>query len=248
MKFIVIAVALVSIGIGGWVYQVAEAPQVEISSGEVPAEDVVTTDVDKPYEVIAEDLVDATELISQGDSAVLSQAEMDGLRFMREEEKLARDVYLALYERWGSPIFSNIAKSEQTHMDAVGTLLTTFGITDPASELPGVFSNAQLQALYNELDARGGVSLAEAFTVGAYIEDLDIRDLATELGKTENPNIIAVYESLQRGSRNHLRAFNRQIVSSTGAVYEPQFISSAEFEAIIASETERGAHGGRGAR
>ncbi len=47
----------------------------------------------------------------------LSQAEIDGLLFTREEEKLARDVYAAL-DGYGNP-FVNIRGSEQSHMDAV---------------------------------------------------------------------------------------------------------------------------------
>ncbi|MDP2030099.1 MAG: DUF2202 domain-containing protein [Thiobacillus sp.] len=48
------------------------------------------------------------------------------LLFMREEEKLARDVYLTLYETWGLAVFSNIASSEQSHMDALLKLLRTY--------------------------------------------------------------------------------------------------------------------------
>ena len=36
-------------------------------------------------------------------------AEVEALQYMREEEKLARDVYLALYEEWQLPIFQTIA-------------------------------------------------------------------------------------------------------------------------------------------
>lgn len=43
---------------------------------------------------------------------ILNAAEIEGLLFMREEEKLAHDVYLALYAKWGLPIFQNIAQSE----------------------------------------------------------------------------------------------------------------------------------------
>lgn len=49
---------------------------------------------------------------------------------MREEEKLARDVYLTFGEKWGLTLFTNIAKSEQTHTDAVKTLLDRYEIKD----------------------------------------------------------------------------------------------------------------------
>ena len=57
----------------------------------------------------------------------LSATEKESLLYMREEEKLARDVYNAFYDRYGLRVFSNIATSEQAHMDAVLTLLNRYG-------------------------------------------------------------------------------------------------------------------------
>lgn len=53
---------------------------------------------------------------------------------MREEEKLARDVYLELYETWDLPVFYNIAQSEQTHMGAVKTLIEKYNLKDPITD------------------------------------------------------------------------------------------------------------------
>jgi hypothetical protein len=79
----------------------------------------------------------------------------------------------------------------------------------------------------------------EAFKTGALIEDLDIKDLMEFLGEVTNENIIMVFENLTRGSRNHLRAFNRQLVRS-GITYTPEYISQEEFDNIIASPQETG--------
>ena len=64
----------------------------------------------------------ADEAVAQMDT-VISDEEATGLIFMREEEKLARDVYLTLYDVWETAVFDNIASSEQTHMDAVLMLI-----------------------------------------------------------------------------------------------------------------------------
>ncbi len=170
----------------------------------------------------------------------LSPDELTSLPFMREEEKLARDVYITLYSKWGSNIFSNISNSEQTHMEAVLMLLKKYGLTDPVgSNAVGVFNNTTLQNLYNQLVARGNTSILEAYKVGATIEDLDIYDLKTALINIDNRDIRLVYDNLTKGSRNHMRSFYKNILNA-GGTYTPQYITQAEFDAIINSPMETG--------
>ncbi|MCA9966153.1 MAG: DUF2202 domain-containing protein [Anaerolineales bacterium] len=146
----------------------------------------------------------------------LTDDEAAGLLFMREEEKVARDVYLTLYDEWGLRVFSNIASSEQQHMDAILTLINLYGLTDPVgSNDVGVFTNPDLQALYDDLLAQGLESPAAAIEVGILIEQTDIADLQTRLAATDNSNIERVYNNLLRGSQNHLAAFERTAVNAT---------------------------------
>ena len=113
-------------------------------------------------------------------SDTLTADEIAGLQFMREEEKLAHDVYMTFYQQYGLAIFNNIANSEATHMAAIKTLLDRYGIADPAAGKPiGVFTNPELQALYNQLIAQGSQSLAAALKVGGAIEEIDIRRVNT---------------------------------------------------------------------
>jgi hypothetical protein len=162
---------------------------------------------------------------------------------MREEEQLAHDVYVALGDTWGLRIFENIAASETTHIDAVASLLDRYGIDDPAlGNETGTFTDPAIQQLYDRLVTDGSVSLDEALAVGAFIEELDIRDLQTRAAATEIVAIAAVYADLERGSRNHLRAFTSQL-DARGVVYEPTQLDPAAFEAIVSSETERGRDG-----
>jgi hypothetical protein len=136
----------------------------------------------------------------------LSDAEKASLLFMREEEKLARDVYNTLYTVWGQPTFQNIAASEQAHMDEVKLLLDRYSLTDPALG-PGQFTDPNLQALYNQLIAQGSVSVTEALNVGVLIEQTDIADLQARLSQTDNADIQLVYTNLMNASYNHLAAF-----------------------------------------
>lgn len=170
----------------------------------------------------------------------LSNDELTSLSFMREEEKLARDVYITLYSKWSVNIFNNISSSEQTHMDAVLLLLKKYNLTDPVgSNAVGVFNNATLQNLYNQLVAQGNNSVLDAYKVGATIEDLDIFDLKNTLLNNDNQDIKLVYDMLTKGSRNHMRSFYKNILN-TGGSYTPQYITQAEFDAIINSSMETG--------
>lgn len=167
----------------------------------------------------------------------LSAAEQTSLVFMREEEKLARDVYVYLDSLWGAsvPTFSNIAKSEATHMASVLTLLQRYALSDPAAATgPGQFSDPRLQVLYDQLVAGGSVSLVEALKVGAAIEEIDIIDLQAALALIDNRDIRLVYESLVSGSRSHLQAFVRAL-QQQGVVYTPQYLTPADYAAIVGS-------------
>lgn len=170
----------------------------------------------------------------------LSEAERNSLIFMREEEKLARDVYKAMFAKWGTAIFNNISSSEQTHMDVILMLLNKYELADPVgTNAPGVFTNQALQNLYNQLVLQGNGSIADAYKVGAGIEELDISDLTTAMVNVDNQDISIVYNNLTKGSRNHLRSFYKKILS-TGETYIPQYLTTAAFEAIINSPMETG--------
>ena len=169
----------------------------------------------------------------------LSPQEIKDLLYMREEEKLARDVYLTLYRRWRLPVFRNIARSEQRHMDIMEVLIRKYGLKDPAKNQIGVFSNSHLQSLYNKLVAQGEKSLIDALKVGALIEELDITDLKRAMAETDNQDIKIAYANLMKGSRNHLRAFTR-ILRRWGYRYTPQYLSEEEYQKIISTPIERG--------
>ena len=175
---------------------------------------------------------------SATETGILSQQEEEDLKFSREEEKLARDVYLFSYDKYGNSIFNNISKSEQQHMDQVLILLNDYQISDPASSERGVFSNQELQNLYNELTTKSNTSLVDAFVVGAIIEDLDINDLNMLESRTTKSDLLNVYASLECGSRNHLRSYIGQLeLNNVG--YSPEFISTADFNEIINSTKEQ---------
>jgi hypothetical protein len=166
--------------------------------------------------------------------STLSAEEIAGLKFMREEEKLAHDVYVALYALYGNDdIFYRISLSETTHTEAILALLVKYGIPDPAAGKPaGVFEDPDLQALYDTLIAMGSASHIEALKVGALIEETDIRDINAKKAVTDEADILTVYSSLLCGSQDHLRSFNSQLLA-LGVTYVPQVITQAAWDSIV---------------
>ena len=168
-------------------------------------------------------------------TVTLSAEEVAGLKYMREEEKLAHDVYVALYARWGKNIFDQISLSETTHTEAILALLVKYGIPDPAAGKPaGVFEDPALQALYDTLIAMGSASQVAALKVGALIEETDIRDINAKKAVTDEADILTVYNSLLCGSQDHLRAFNSQLLAR-GVIYVPQAITQAMWDSIVSA-------------
>ena len=169
--------------------------------------------------------------------AKLTFEDENALLFMLEEEKLARDTYEYLDELYAINQFSNIKLSEQSHIDAIAGLLDQYNID--YTILPyGEFENKEMQDLYDQFVEKGQIDALNALEVGATIEDLDIVDLEEFIEATSNTSIISVFESLQCGSRNHLRSFVSAIENSNGT-YEPQFLSIDAYNEIIDDANER---------
>ncbi|PPK50585.1 DUF2202 domain-containing protein [Marinobacter persicus] len=171
-------------------------------------------------------------------SSELTGTETDDLRYMREEEKLARDVYMTMDEYWGNQtlVFAQIALSEDTHTSTVDYLLDKFGVEDPVvSDTIGEFTNEELQALYDKLIAEGANSFINALYVGALIEEKDMRDILAAINRTDERPIILAYSNLLDGSKSHLRAFVK-VIEDQGLTYEAQLLEPEEVELILEDE------------
>lgn len=189
----VLAGAIVLGGVGAGAFAITSTqPRPSVTETSAAAPSVVTP---KP----AEEAV--AETLTVGDT----------LTYLAEEEKLARDVYLVLGEMWGGQIFTNIGASEVKHQDQVATLLNTYSIADPRSSEVGVFTNPELQALYDQLIAQGSQSVTEAYQVGIIIEETDIADLQESIAMTQDQTILNTLNTLLAASQNHLNAFSRKV-------------------------------------
>ncbi len=190
----------------------------------------------------------------------LDAVEASHLTFMREEEKLARDVYLTLAGLYpDQEVFNRIATtSEQTHTDTMRDKLALYNLPDPnptTNNLPdsiGVFTGEEWGWYFTEkfgaLTSKGSLSELDALYVGAFIEELDMNDIAVcpaimveagypkpcGLEYTDESGLINAYSSLIDGSENHLRAYVGQIEAVIGVGnYVAQYLTQAEVNAIL---------------
>jgi len=160
----------------------------------------------------SEDLSDI--LVDNEHSAVtttneLTSDEISSLMFMVEEEKMAMDVYVQMFDLYGLKIFENISLSELSHVSAVSKLIDKYGLENPIiGNPPGVFENEELQQTYDALIEQGSILKLEAKKVGIIIEEKDIVDIQSYLDNVViSKDITQVYTNLLDGSKNHLEAF-----------------------------------------
>lgn len=188
---------------------------------------------------LSQSLANIKTAVNNLPAETLDSVEKERILFIREEEKLAYDVYQTMYDKYGVKIFQNIPNSELSHMEAMLIIIKKYQLVDPMDTNPrGKFEDQNLQLLYTSLVSQGNVSLLSAYQVGAKIEELDIFDLNKSIAITNNQDVRLVYDFLNKGSRNHLRSFYKNL-KNVGGSYSPIFITQAEFDAIVNSPTEK---------
>jgi hypothetical protein len=178
----------------------------------------------------------------------ISENEKAGIILMREEEKMARDVYQTLNEKWDQMPFVHISESEINHMARMKLLIDKYNLKDPVeknADKRGAFDNQQLKNLYDELIDSGKISLEAAFRAGAKVEEVDIRDLKEAMAKSSTAEIKSTYADLISASENHLRAFVRNL-KRLDVNYTPVVMDKEVFDAIIKDQQGKGMGMGKG--
>jgi hypothetical protein len=184
-------------------------------------------------------------LLAAPAQAALDATEAAELAYLREEEKLAHDVYSTLFSKWHLRIFENVSQSEQRHSDVLALLLNRYGLTDPAAgKAAGDFEDPGLQTLYSDLVAQGQASLMAALRAGATIEDLSFHNLGKAVAATDNGELMTVYQNLQGGTRNHMQMFVRQLEAGGGS-YAAQYVSAATLAQMLSMSYDAGTAYGR---
>lgn len=165
----------------------------------------------------------------------LSDAEVNGILSLREEEKVAYDVYTFMFEKYESKVFKNIAENEKDHMDKIKELIDQYNLNDPLSGIAdqkGVFSSNKMKALYDEMIMAGNYGLLDALRAAARFEETDIVDLRKYLSSASDQTVINTYINLESGSQDHLRALVKDI-KEEGISYKPSYLSKEDFDKIM---------------
>lgn len=138
-----------------------------------------------------------------------SDADTAGLVYMIEEEKLAGDLYDALFAQTGLRVFEQIGHAEDQHLATLVNQARNTGLdVDGLLSLPaGEYSNPALQSLYDTLLATGSASTTAALQVGVAVESTDIADLQAAMVGLVGTPLGSAYANLLGGSVNHLTAF-----------------------------------------
>ena len=160
-------------------------------------------------------------------AALLSDEQKYALAYMWNEEKLAKDIYLALNDLYPHQTLYNIAtRSEVEHEAAVEALVQKYDINITnlkdyeihysPEELralgPGKYAVPQVQALYDTLYVKGSQSLEDALEVGCMVEVTDVEDLDRYIEIADGKeDLVTTFEFLRSGSYNHYWAFDQAL-------------------------------------
>jgi hypothetical protein len=176
-------------------------------------------------------------LSSCSSSTKLTDIEKEGIQYVYEMEKVARDVYQYFYDKWGTAVQNVISGSEQNHMDIMKALIDKYNLDDTVeSNDHGNFNNADLQQLYNSLIESGSSSEVDALSTAAMIEEYDIVEINKYNSNTDKEDIVSAYNELTTGSENHLRVFVTKLKDNM-VEYQPQYLSQQDYDRIVGTET-----------
>ena len=160
-----------------------------------------------------------------------------GVKYIYEVEKVARDAYLNFYDKWGTPVQNVVSNSEQNHMDIMKEIIDQYSLGDPAKGRgQGEFSNSDLQQLYYDLIKRGSSSDIDALSTSAMVEEFDILEIRKRTSNLNKNDYISAYSKLMTGSQNHLEIFTAKL-KEQGVEYKPVYLSQQDYTQIIAAMT-----------
>ena len=158
----------------------------------------------------------------------LSQENKDILSHMWNEEKLAHDLYLKLYDLYPVETLNTIAtRSEARHEESIQNLIEKYDLNITSQDFNGSYNTDELakydigefispsiQTLYNNLYDLGSKSEIDALKVGCMVEVTDVNDLDEYINENNiTTDMSIVFDHLRNGSYHHYWAFDAVLKS-----------------------------------
>ena len=162
--------------------------------------------------------------------STLTEGMKYSLAYMWHEEKVAKDIYLALNGVHANAKMKQIADNgEATHISMVQSLVEKYDLNvtnletgheyevaytqeDLDALAPGEFAIAELQTLYDTLYSEGTVSAEAALKVGCKVEVTDINDLTLYIYHAAGAEDLEdIFDYLRSGSYKHYWAFDGEL-------------------------------------
>jgi hypothetical protein len=149
-------------------------------------------------------------------TSTLTQPLQDSIQYMYNEEGLAYDIYLSLYQIYPLQQLQNIAlNSESKHQEAVNQLAIKYALNLVPSSA-GIYEVEAIDELYDTLYQKGVDSEQDALEVGCMVEVVDIDDLNTFISQAQAsnaPDVVAIFDYLRKGSYKHYWEFDSALKS-----------------------------------
>lgn len=147
----------------------------------------------------------------------LASADVAGLLTVRAEDKAGEDAYRMFANRYGRPVFANLAASQVSQAQTITMMMSRFGVSDPTSGAPaGSFTDPTAQRMYDTMMAAGSASADQALKAMAAFEREHAADLQRLQSQTSQPDLRQMYATMMRASASHLDACNQAMDDMMG--------------------------------
>ncbi len=175
--------------------------------------------------------------LSQMPLGSLTEEEKSSVQSMMEYEKMVRDVYAIMYEKWQTQAFENLGKKASAAMAAIKLLLDRYNLENPVKDATkvGDFKNVTLQKMLNAMVSKGDKSLKDALEACAEAEEMNMAKIENALKTCDSADLKLVYETLLNETIQMLKSIVYTL-SIEGVTYKPKYLPIGNFDKLMGIE------------
>ncbi len=143
----------------------------------------------------------------------LSPREIDDMNYLIENEKLLRDYFNVMYNKYNLSLFQNVAKSEQSHLNFLAVKFLRYDLKNPTEEKPaGEYVNPELQQTYDIMIAKGETNIYAALLAGSSKVKEDVEDIPLMIDQFEgNADIVLIFSNILIESQKNREVLEQEL-------------------------------------